>query len=371
MNQSLNTTTTCFTISANNIILDGNGFNISGDSGSGDYGVLVLAVTNATIKNMNISTFDGGVTVSTGGNHLIENNSFYSNLDSIIFNTAGTNRAVNNSIFNSSGNGIKFQASSSNTVEGGVIDESKQDAILFSTGASDNNNITNVIITNTNSSHYDLKWDTANIDNTWLIDMPQILNYTFTGIGGTLGIKNSNYGSIRFLSKVNGTGTNLTDTVKITNNSMFVNSTLYLLFNRSSEINIYNNPFALSKILRDDIECPATICANLTSLNSTTVVFNITHWTTYSLGEEIIEVISPPSSSGGANYPTSYEENTSVSLISNVTNEEIKKIKQQEMNLFLLAIASFIIIGFTTMMIILAMLTTHKKTQKSATVGVF
>ncbi len=79
LNQSINTTETCIRIQANNVTLDLNGFNITGDSNSvDDYGVYVKGYNRSTIKNGEIYGFGRAVSLTRAYNSTISNLSFSS-----------------------------------------------------------------------------------------------------------------------------------------------------------------------------------------------------------------------------------------------------------------------------------------------------
>ena len=66
LNQSLSTTGTCLTVQANNITINLNGFNITGDSNSEtDYGINITGYNSTTIKNGGVYNFGAGI-YSTG-----------------------------------------------------------------------------------------------------------------------------------------------------------------------------------------------------------------------------------------------------------------------------------------------------------------
>jgi parallel beta-helix repeat protein len=64
------------TIGANNLVLDCAGFNIDGDGGSADYGVIINGRNNITIKNCNLTDFGIGVLASATNNSKILRNKF-------------------------------------------------------------------------------------------------------------------------------------------------------------------------------------------------------------------------------------------------------------------------------------------------------
>jgi len=422
------TNETCFTITADNVTLDGNGKTVTGDRTSGTYGVYATGRLNLTIKNMNITNFsrgvffDGGVNNSLVENNTVNNNSqngirlhsssnnnltnnivngndnqgIYifasstnnqlinniansnndqgifilssSNNNQLINNIANSNndqgifilsssnnnltnniasnnsqngiflqsgsnnQLTNNIASNNSQNGIRLQSGSNNQltnnivngndnhgililissnnilqnnilnfniqrglyfdiandniISGGIINNSGQDAIFIKGTGSTNNNFTNVTITNTNASYYDINFTTEGINGTYLIDMPHIGNYSFTGTGGIVNFKDSQYGEIRFLETINGSGTNLTNDVRIGNNSV-VESGNNVGLNRSANITLFgigDRGFVEPVLLRDGVPCASGVCSNFTSLADDIVKFNVSYWTEYRVG---------------------------------------------------------------------------------------
>jgi hypothetical protein len=99
-------------------------------------------------------------------------------------------------------------------------------------------------------------------------------------------VKDTAYGEIKFLEIVNGTGNNFTNEIRIGNNSATVESTLNSGLNKSANITLYgigNRGFSNPTILKNGANCDS--CYNYTSLTANTVIFNVTYWTNYSIGE--------------------------------------------------------------------------------------
>ncbi|MFC1685912.1 NosD domain-containing protein [Nanoarchaeota archaeon] len=122
MTQDVNSSTTCFNISADNVTLDCAGFLINGTGGGSDKTGIditrsVLTNTNITIKNCNIKNFDwyGVGTENAAGNYFLDNN-FTSN-DVGIYVYLGSHNVIerNNLSFNG-GKGIDLDESDNNSV---------------------------------------------------------------------------------------------------------------------------------------------------------------------------------------------------------------------------------------------------------------
>ena len=233
-----------------------------------------------------------GIYIVGGVNNTLENNTFNGNgigsgagangLEIILTNA----NILRSNTFNNNSLSLRIHASENNSIINNVINASRGDAINFlMSGTSANyNNFTNVTITNTASGAYDIRFVEAGINGTYLIDMPNIGNYSFNQ--SIVYFKDSNFGEIRFLTGINGSGTNLTNDVRIRNNSVVVLSNVNVGLNRSANVTLYGMPgnFVNPEIARDGVAC-GNICYNFTSLNAATVIFNVSSWTNFSIRE--------------------------------------------------------------------------------------
>ena len=350
LQKDLTTTSTCFTITANNVTLDLNGYEINDSTLSqSDFGVNISGYNKSTVKNGRIENFGrgisadrvynatfinltivfngtlissslSGINISRGGeNNITANNvSVYnpgsgSESNAIRIELSQKNWIVNNYVpLTLRGNNLILFQSDYNVIEGGVFENSSGfDHIVISsssnntlrhftvkgagfnkisiTGASSaNNNITNLTIeSDLTAASYDLKFQTAGINGTYLIDNHGISNYSFTGLGGKVNFKDSTFGVIEFLGMINGSNGNLTENVRIANNSVTVLSNVNSGLNKTANITLYGTPgvgLSNPQILRDGSACPTSICNNFTALTAATVVFNVSYWTNYSIG---------------------------------------------------------------------------------------
>src|SRR3989344_1962109 len=185
-----------------------------------------------------------------------------------------------------------------------------------------NVSLTSVNITNGNSS-----WDDIDFagDLISVIDIVNIANYSFpaTGISEFI-FENTTHGQIRFLASVNGTGNNLTNDIRLGNNSVVVESTNNIGLNKSANVTLYgigSRGFLNPAILRDGSSvCNATTtpsCWNFTSLTANTVVFNVSAWSNYSIGNAdttspLVTIVFPTNttySSSPLNFNVSLNEN--------------------------------------------------------------
>ena len=110
---------TCFTITANNITLDGNGYTINGNKTSGTYGVYASGRNNLTIKNFkNITDFERGIYLtSSSNNNTIINNTVNSNGYGILLDATSNNNTITNNTANSNSNmGLAIYDSLNNAI---------------------------------------------------------------------------------------------------------------------------------------------------------------------------------------------------------------------------------------------------------------
>jgi len=102
-------------------------------------------------------------------------------------------------------------------------------------------------------------------------------------------------GKIEFLvNNLNVSGLDLDTNVIFTSNSVTLNATALKNLNVSANISLYNSPgFSIRTpvILRDGVICNSTTtpaCNNLTSLNASTIIFNVTSFTTYQISGDLV-----------------------------------------------------------------------------------
>jgi hypothetical protein len=106
LGQDITTSGSCFTISASNVTLDGNGYSITGDAGASDYGITTpsdSSLVNITIKNFgNIGNFTRGINLDMVNDSLIVNNTMISsvaeNTYALYVQDGDSNRIENNTI---------------------------------------------------------------------------------------------------------------------------------------------------------------------------------------------------------------------------------------------------------------------------------
>ena len=279
---------------SNNNLVTLNTISTTNSMGTGIYLSWYSNNNNLSLNNVTVSgTAALGIDTSRSSNNALISNrlttfgtagvgislSPESSNNTISLNTVSTNI--------SSAPGIVLGSGSNNTFNSNTLNVSKSDRISISSLTSDIVFINNSII-NRNSSYYDINFGSSGINGTWLIDQ-YFENYTFYEYGGTLNVRDSRFGEIRFTSTVNGSGFNLSRDVQIRNNSAFVNSSKIGL-NKSANITIYNLPLVSNHlaILKDGAVC--SDCYNFTSLNVANVTFNVSSWSNYSINEDPLSI---------------------------------------------------------------------------------
>lgn len=139
----------CFNITANNVVLDGAGFKITGDGIAGHNGIEARNVENAVIKNIGVERFAFGILFSNADNSQIIDNDVELNTDDGIYLTEGSdnNLISGNTASNNEYHGISIDGSSYNIIDGNdaslnSVALNNQSGILLYAGAN-NNNLTN------------------------------------------------------------------------------------------------------------------------------------------------------------------------------------------------------------------------------------
>ena len=274
-------------------------------------------IENNTAFNNSRAISVNGLYNNFTGNNLLNYSSqgFFFQGDSINFNTVsdnilesytGTglylfqsdyNTFINNTI-NSSSTGIVFLfGADHNEFENITILNSSSNAVQMNNAvdAPENNSFKGVEVIGTNSSHFDLLIQSG-IDGISLIDS-YFTNYSFEDSGSNFMIfSNTEEGQIKFLEDINGSGTNLSDDIRISSNLVTVESSSNSELNRSANVSLFGSPgsgFSFPRIDRNGVACPAGVCNNFTALDASTVIFNVSYWTNYSIGEGNIAPITP------------------------------------------------------------------------------
>jgi hypothetical protein len=271
----------CFSITADNIILDGSGFvlEMSSCDGGGD-GINANYKTNLTIKNFaDIRGFIRCDERSYAG---------------IKFQYV-TNSFIINSTVSYNSMGIYFYSSSNNIISN-VSSHSNQFIGLDLIVDSNNNTLHNVNIFS--NPHYEIRFTSTSY------------NLNFNNTFGDIIFNNLSlniFGDLIF-----GDGQN----IQLGDNYAYLNSDNLADLNKPANITLYNigdRGFTNQVILKDGAYC--TDCYNFTSLTAETVQFNVTSWSNYSIGEKPNQPPNKPE----LNYPIHGSINQIINPILNVT----------------------------------------------------
>jgi len=272
----------CFTITADNVTLDGEGFRLIGN-GSGT-GALFFSTNNISVKNMEIINFSSGVIFDKVNNSLMRNLNIINNSDSGIYLLSSYNNIIDSvNITNSSdlSAGLSIISSGNN----GFVDVNIKnlDGIALSGLGNKDNNFTRVSANSWDSSLSDIGFSETSL-GIWLIDTFFEEYYIAPGKTAGLNFLETGIGQIKFTTPVNGSGGNLSSEVQIDNNFVYVNGSNKGL-NRTAEITLFGLPTNMNEpvILKDGLVCSSPNCVNLTSLNAGTVIFNVTGFSNYTI----------------------------------------------------------------------------------------
>ena len=269
----------CFTISADDITLDGNGFTIDGVEN--DLGVTADERDNLTIKNFfNITDFRTAIRFSNINNSLITNNTFNSNEFGIRLGANSNNNIITNNTANSNTDiGIRLNDALNTKVTNNTANSNSIYGIQIGGTSNNNQFLNNQITNNTLKAINDI---TGNFFINYLIYNNSFgdIRWNDNGTGSFLRIMDLN-GSI-------GLGINLT----IGNNTVFLDASAFTLglINSSANITLYGmDSFSFSNpvVLRNGLECTNDECYNFTHLDVATIKFNVTYaGANYTIGEE-------------------------------------------------------------------------------------
>lgn len=138
-------------------------------------------------------------------------------------------------------------------------------------------------VINGNQSHYDLYVNNPSFHNSSIVIIDNsFANYMFNNTYLTF---NDSFARIMFNQILNVSGNNLSSDIKTRFNYVSVDSVLRRGLNKSAIISFFGLPTNITNaaIYRDGVQCPLTICINLTSLNAGNVMFRVNGWSNYSI----------------------------------------------------------------------------------------
>ncbi|MEK7766127.1 MAG: hypothetical protein AAB368_07800, partial [bacterium] len=228
--------------------------------------------------------------------------------------------------FSCSDEGLFITSSSDNTFEKNIVN-SNSNAIELRINSHRNSFIENEL---RYTGRMQFVISVSDLNGTYLKNQ-NILNYSIFDLGSRIIIENTTHGRIDFISNINGSGFNLigngSSDIVFGNNSIYLNSSKSGL-NSLANLTLYNLPTTFSNpaILRDGFICNSSTvpsCSNFTSLNAGNVSFNVSSWSTYSIGETpdaispIINLIYPADATSSTT--SAYNFTFNVNDSSNVT----------------------------------------------------
>lgn len=247
-----------------------------GTDGETLYGIFY---NNTLISDTTVSTSDFNIGISSTDNA-------YNNFTANTITTVGDD----------SNWGVRILRSDHNIYQDNVITTADcagctaNHAVHFQDATPTNNTFNGNTFTPGSGGGVDINFASAAIPGSKLIDQ-RVNTYFIHASGIELYIENSTYGSIDFLTQPTGDTGNLSDIIYFGNNSVTIDTATESGFNVSANITLYGiDGFGFSNpiILRDGVECNASTspsCYNHTALNLATVIFNVSSWSNYSIGE--------------------------------------------------------------------------------------
>ncbi|MBI5051422.1 right-handed parallel beta-helix repeat-containing protein, partial [Candidatus Micrarchaeota archaeon] len=261
LNASIYTTSTCFTISASNVVLNGDGYSITGDRGTNDNGISISNRMNVTVENLTIQSFYNGIILTTVNNSIFFNLSVLNN--SFRGFSLTTNATLNNfTNITSSGNaqhGFMVSRSSFNNFDRIVTHSNLMRGFLFTTNSPKNNVTNSTIYNNTigilfyqnssgdvarnstiyNNSHNGIKSDNSSdgrISNSIFYDNQfYAINLSFYSYGWNLE-NNTIYNST-----IAGIYLELSNSTRVFNNTVYNNSNAGIDINQSNFVTVIQN----------------------------------------------------------------------------------------------------------------------------------
>jgi len=323
---NLNTVVSCFTVDADSVTLNLNGYTVDGDFAGVDIGVSNSGNDNFTVRDGSVKDFYFIIRFLGGNYENISNVTLGKSIIGISFN--GNNNTYVNAVnltsgitfgafldkvsnlrftnFIISGFGSRelfFRSSNYSLIENGTIESGSAEAMIideFYGDATLNNVFRNINISGSslfgisdegsfNNSYFNINVTSSGTD--YFFNNSEIYAYDFWE--NSIIINDTTYGQIEFINtSVTAAGSNLSDIIKIGNNSIFINTTNQSGFNTTANITFFGLASPITPAVIVDfsdsgtfIDCPDDTCVDLfTSSDNSTHKFNVTHFTNYSTG---------------------------------------------------------------------------------------
>jgi parallel beta-helix repeat protein len=295
--ENLTTTGDCITIGTNNIVLDCAGYSMTGDSGSGDYGIYASSKNNITVKNCYIKEFSHGIYFTGSTNSTLLNNTAIDNFGGITFRGGSNNNLTSNNLLNNEDTGIYFLiAADGNLLTSNYIYNNSAGISLGSgTHNLKNNNLTfntkGLKVAASSSSFYN-----NSFTNNSLSISDESLSYY-----NSLTYNNS-YGEISWnLTNLTTTGDLLLGTnLDIANNTIAFNSSVHTNLNTTATISFFGTNVTTlrsivkttdyetdrNNILTSQQSCLHNTCT-LQSSAAGNIVFNVSSLSSYTASEDL------------------------------------------------------------------------------------
>lgn len=287
----------CFNITSNDVVLNGNGKYLTGNNNG--YAIYANGKSRITVKALTINSCSDAIYFIGVHDSFIINSNISSNINSAIYLESGTGNTLYENILISNFYGVLLNSSSNNILRDLTIKLNFKGIVLNKSSGS-NKIINNNIYSNTNKEIYDVS-----TQQNFIVyeNNNGVINWTHNDFLDDLSIS----GDLTFPGSI-----------KIGNGFAYVNS-VGISGNIDSHANIIlkGNPGAgISDpvITKDGVHCPE--CYAFTPLDDSTVKFNVSGFSNYSLGE-LIDY--PPVSLCGDNM-SGFGNSSHPCLITNCSN---------------------------------------------------
>ncbi len=295
LSQDIYSNGTCFTVTGDNLIIDGAGYSVIGN-GSGR-GFDILSAQNLTLLNVAVTNFTQGISLSLNSQEsLFQHLYVFNNTEQGIVSAAGVSNTYNH---------IRIEGGFSGYL--GALNEQHNrynNLTIFGASAQGfRGSGTSLSLNNTvsNSSFYGSPLDlsfTSIQERNFTLENTYVEDYSLRLTGG-LELVEYEYGSILFEEGFTSQrmGTNLSDEYFIGDNVLYLdtNSQLAMLatnYNWTLTINDFPT-FTDPTILRDDFNCAPTVCFPISpSFATKPYEFKVNDWSNYSIGEAVPAITS-------------------------------------------------------------------------------
>jgi parallel beta-helix repeat protein len=154
MTSSLTSQGTCFTVGANNVNINGNGFSITGNNVHDTYGVYALGRSNVTIRNLEAYDFYGGVYFESVTGGVVTSSRLHNNKNGVTLALSSNNQVTNNTVNSNEFSGIFLGYSSKNNRVSGNKANGNGFGIRLMYNADDNDLLNNEIRNSTQNGVY-------------------------------------------------------------------------------------------------------------------------------------------------------------------------------------------------------------------------